>query len=1187
MKKKFCFNRDCKFSGLFKLLKVMKLTVFLLLFSVVGVLANKSYSQTKELNLNMREATVKEVLNTIEKQSEFYFLYSENLIDVERKVDVTFKNKKIEHALKLIFEGTDVTYSIRDRIIVLTTPEVSGNDIIVQQQKTVSGAVTDKTGEPLPGVTVVVKGTTRGTVTNADGNYSLTNIPEDATLVFSFVGLKTQEIAVYNQTQINVEMEVDAIGLDEVIAIGYGTMKKSDLTGSVAMVTSETINRIPSSNIEDALKGRMAGVLVQQSAGANPTGGSFIRIRGYNSINPDANTPLYVINGMPMQNVNLSAIDPENIQSVNVLKDASATAIYGSRAAGGVILITTKKGIEGESSFNFSVQTGVQNPIDNYDMANSEEWYRGMEIGMDLDFTEAEKMANKKYLAYFTPLVYDAAAGKPKYDVAWDEAFLNYNAPWNKYSLNVTGGKEGFNYYINGSYEDRDGVLIGSEMKRYSLNSNFEIELTKKLRVGTTFNGSVIQSKRRVDLNERWGRLQTFEQTIFTPAWVPNEDENGNPIDLPSLRFAPGGFGLTDEELKKIDTQAYTRAINWNKLYQSSGRDYTTSERKILTTLYLEFEPVKKLIFKVNGGVDFSFNDIKNIDHILPLLYQPDASVNIRRDFRYNQNYLVELTGKYSWQPLPEHNFEFLAGTSIQKDRSDFIFQNAWGSVSNELDQLSNMPLSRTLFNGNEEITVSSPAGIPTELRLNSQFGRFNYNWGNRYLLTATLRSDGSSKFTGENLYGVFPSVALGWNIGNENFTEPLDWLSQAKFRASWGLTGSQAGIRNFMYLSKTTTSSNVFGLATLPDNIGNRDIKWEAIEQYNVGLDLGLFDNRINASFDAYYKKTNDMLGDIPLNPASGFSSIAGNLGSMENKGFEFVINSRNVVQGDFSWSSNFVFSLNRNKILDLGTNPDGSKKDDIKIGSRNILKIGYPIHEFYLYKTDGIWQEEESEEAAKFPKNNGNVPGTWKYVDINGDYQLTEDDKMILPSPHPKFSGGFDNIFSYKIFTLSVLATYMYGHKIYNTNRELIETGHPGYSRSKWYTENAWTPENRSNVANRIFNVTNGDPVTGSISGASSKNLEDASFIKIASISLNCSLPENWAAKVALQGATIGFNITNPFVFTKYTGVDPETQRPIENQDQHTGIARESSPNSPRGIDQSNYPNARYYLINLKLRF
>jgi len=1162
----------------------MRIAIILLLVGFLQTQANDAYSQNTKLSISFSNTELAKVLDKIENLSEFYFLYNEKLIDATRKVSIEAKDERIEEVLKNIFSGTDVEYTITDRKIILAPAYLSESQ---QQGKKVTGKVTDQTGASLPGVSVVVKGTTTGVITDNNGNYSLANIPENSTLQFSFVGMKSQDVAVGNKAAINVVLKEETIALDEVVAIGYGTVKKKDATGSMEQLTSTTIGRTVNSNVEDALKGQFAGASVRQSGGANPSGGSYIRIRGYNSINQDANKPLYIVNGMPVSDAGIDNIDPGNIESVNILKDASATAIYGSRAAGGVIIINTKKGIKGEAIFNAKVQTGIQNPINVFDMCNSQEFYKLVEQGWDNQFTQAQKLTNKAYNAYYSPVVYDTANKRPLYDFNWGEAFLNNNAPWNKYSFGVTGGKEDFNYYLNSSIEDRDGVLIGSNVKRYSLNASFDVKISSKFRAGVSFDASLLKEKRRVDTDDVWAGNQasSYIQTVFTPHWVPNVDTNGEVIDLANLSKSPNGWGLTPGQLATIDAASvYASVVNWNKLYQTSARKYNTNTGRLISNVYAEYEPIQKLVFKLNAGVDITYIDLKNQDGILPKVYALNESVYIRRQISLRNNYLMEFTGRYNWNFGKDHEMNVLFGTSIQQDRSDYMYQQAWGSKNNLLNELGNMPLTRTLSTG-LQVTSSSPNGMPSEFRLGSYFGRFNYTFRGKYLLTATVRRDGSSRFTGKNQYGTFPSVGLAWNMKEESFMSKLDWIQSSKLRASWGLTGNQSSVAQNMYVSQTNTSTNVFGVAVSPRNFGNPDIRWESIEQYNAGLDLELFKGRISTSFDIYRKVTKDMLGDIPLNPASGFSNMAGNLGSMENKGFEISIKSVNISKNDFSWTSNFVLSHNRNKILDLGTNPDGSKKDNIFVGSRNILKIGEPLQQFYLYQSTGIWQVEDAAEAAKFAASSGNIPGSERFLDVNGDHVYNNSDRVVMASPHPKFAGGFSNTLNYKDFSLSVLATYMYGHKIYNTNKELTEYGHPGFNKTKEYAANAWTAVNRNNKFPLMQNYSYVQ--YGAVNSSNSRFLEDGSFIKISSISLGYSLPKQLISKANFKRATVSMSVTNPFVFTKYTGIDPETQTPMESVNLYTQLPQATPVTTPLGVDGTGYPNARYFTLSLDLDF
>ena len=508
MKKKFCLDRDWKLSGLIKLLKVMKLTVFLLLVSVAGVLANRSYSQTKMLNLNIREATVKEVLKSIEEQSEFHFLYSENLINVERKVNLTIENKKMEQVLNLIFEGTDVEYSIRDRFIILTTPEIRTEDIeVLQQQKTVSGKVTDTSGSPLPGVTLVIKGTTQGTITNANGEYSLSDIPAGATLQFSFVGMRTQEIAVDGQTEINVVMKEESIGIDEVVAIGYGTMKKNDLTGSVSSVTSDNFKTTPLRDITSMLQGSVSGIEIVKTSGA-PGSSSIVRIRGGNSMQ-GSNDPLYVVDGLPGGTVT----NPNDIESVQILKDASATAIYGSRGANGVIIITTKRG-NLNSNVNLNVYYGIQKVRNKLEMLNAQEY---------------AEFANEKAENIGVSPYYDI--NNLQGDTDWQDVAFRL-APSSNYNLSITGGNEMNKYGIFGNYTNQKGIIHNSDYSIGSIRVNLDNKVSKWFNISTSIFASHSVSNNVNVSTDSNGLI--YRILVMNPI-APVYDENGDYYPVRSL----------------------------------------------------------------------------------------------------------------------------------------------------------------------------------------------------------------------------------------------------------------------------------------------------------------------------------------------------------------------------------------------------------------------------------------------------------------------------------------------------------------------------------------------------------------------------------------------------------------------------------------------------------------------------
>lgn len=1133
-----------------KLMLIMKFTIGLFLLVGFHAMASGSYAQETKVTVKMKNAHVKEVLQEIERSSEFFFVYNNRLVDVEKVVDVDAEGEMIRDILDRLFDKEEVSYTVMGRQIVLSPSEMMSDDKFAQQQQEVRGKVTDQSGEPIPGANVVLKGSpATGAITDIDGNYVLDGVDENSVLVFSFVGFENQELPLNGRSVINVTLKQATIGLDEVVAVGYGYTKKRDLTGSVAQVKSETIEKIPSTTIQDALAGNVAGTMVRNASGDDPNGGSYIMIRGISSTNGAANSPLYVIDGVPLFDANLRTIDPNIIESVEVLKDASATAIYGARAAAGVILITTKKGEKGTANVEFSASYGVQNAAKTYDVLSGQEHWDLVMQGWELDFTQEQLDNNNRYQQYFDPVIYDAEKGGVRYNFPWTESFLVDNAPWQKYSIGLNGGNDKFTYNVIGAYEDRDGIIIGSGLERYSLNATFNVDVSEKVKMGLSLIGNYSESVQRADVGGLWGGY-SYMQTVITPPWVPAYDEEGNWIDLPTDEETRGKFVLN-------------RASAWNKLWRTSNRDYSSRNRRVMSNFNVEWKPVKDLTLRTSVGIDMLWKDGRYIDHMLPF-QRPFPMVRNNRSYNESLNYVLDEVATYEKVIGNDHRVKAMAGASLQENSTDFLQLSINGSTNDNLDQIGNMPTYLKDEDGNI-INSIGKGGMPTTVRLASFFGRLNYTFLERYLLTATLRHDGSSKFGVNNKFGTFPAVGLGWHINEESFMEQFTFIDNLKLRGSWGQTGNQSPIGNFTYLSTAYSAGSVFGLQTQPASMGNAGIRWEVVEQTDIGFDLSLFDNRIGVIFDWYNRESKDMLGSLPLNPASGYNNIAGNLGSIQNQGVELSLNTSNIRRNDFQWNTNFNIAFNKNKVLDLGTLPDGSKKDDIVSGN-NITSIGEPMGMFYLWKFDGVWQEEETEEAQKYNR----VPGSYKYVDVNGDNVYNRDDKAVYGNPHPKFTGGMTNRLQYKDVELSFLFTFMGGHQLLNNVKMRIESGHPPFNQTTEMMKNSWTPENRSNRYQRMWNFSNSKTDVAS----STRMLEDADFLKLSNVSLNYNLPERWLEYARLKRARIGISAKNLITITDYSGLDPEAEAATANP-------------WVNGIDNTPYPSAKTVLFNLKLSF
>ncbi len=1077
MKKIYCFIREWKIPGLIKLFRVMKLTIILWLLSVVSVLANKTYSQTKTLKLSMHNTTVKEVLNSIEEQSEFYFMYSEKVIDVNRKVDVNIENQKVDATLKLLFKGTDVNYTINDRIIVLTTPEVyNTNSERGIQQGSVSGKVTDKDGLPLPGVTVVVKGTTNGTITDMDGNYSISNVPDNATLQFSFVGMLTQEVVVGSQTSIDVTMEFDAIGIEEVVAIGYGTMKKSDLTGSLSSISSKDIRKQPVTNISQALQGRASGVVVTNNSGA-PGGSVKIRIRGANSL-MGSNAPLYIVDGVAL-NIDISDLNVNDIESVEVLKDASATAIYGSRGANGVILITTKRGKKDQTEATLTINTGVSHLAKKYDL---------MDAGQFAELVDQYKPD------YFTDE--QIASYKANGGVDWQDEVFQTGVSQD-YQMSLTGGSAKSNYYFSGNYVDQTGIVTGSKLQKYAVRSNISSSLRDKIKVDLNLYASRIKGENNED-----------NGSIEAPLWLA-------PLFPPTFQIytSPGQWNRTDN---------LSGPGPANPLMILKERYSDKLSNSITVNSRLAYDITKDLKLVVVSGVDNNSTQAGSITNQWLNPVTQSASLREAKSFTWQNSNILTYQKTFA-------DVHSLAITAVN-EQSQFVY-NGFGATGTDISPISVGYDNLGIANGKNATSYKA------QNSLRSYLGRISYSVMNRYLLTVSYRADGTSKFQGKNKWGYFPSAAVAWRISEEPFMKNQDVINNLKLRGSWGKTGNQ-GIDAYATIAKIVSWMNTFGQSTAyPGSIvsgaDNPDLKWETTEQKNIGIDISVLNSRLNFSADFYDKMTSDLLYAAVIPIYNGGGSINKNIGDMENKGLDVSVSGTPVSTKDLKWNSSFNISAYKNKLLSLGIDTfflGNIYSAGLTTESPFAVKVGEALGSFWGYEWQGVYKSSEANEAAKY----GFQPGDNKYLDYNNDGVIDSKDKHIIGNALPKFVWGFDNTFTYKNLELNIMLQGVHGRKILNTIYPAATTILSSATAiSAVDGADYWTPQNENARFASPTSSTNKNYIE------STQFLQDGSYIKVKNVALAYNLKHNVLKFADLK---LTLSAQNLYTFTKYKGWDPE---------------------------------------------
>jgi TonB-dependent starch-binding outer membrane protein SusC len=1002
-------------------------------------------------------------------------------------------------------------------------------------QRSITGTVTHASdNQPIPGISVLEKGTQNGTITDAYGNYAIQVRPDATQLVFSFIGMKTVEEEIGNRNRIDVVMQDDAIGLEEVVAIGYGTIRKSDLTGSVGSVKMEEIRKNPVSSLDQSLQGRVAGVQVVQVS-AQPGGSTLFRVRGGNSIYA-GNEPLYVIDGMQVnssENLSflsapalntLSSLNPNDIESIEVLKDASATSIYGAKGANGVVLITTKRGKSGSDKVSFEAYYGMQKISNRIEVMNAEQYA--------ILFDEAGQNAAIEDGTNYTPEFPDPASlGE---GTNWQDEIYRI-APTQNYQLAASGGNDRTQYAITGNFFSQDGIIIGSDFKRYSFRTNMDHAVSKKLKVGTSF------SLNKTNANI----IGTATQAGFFPG-VVNTALTMSPV-LP-IRDSTGQYTIKDP---------YADA--WLDNPVTVTRDVTAKNNifKLVGNAYANYTIVKGLNLKVSLGLD-QYNNTQ--DYYNPSYTYSGSFNNGQARFLFTDTYniLNENILNYSKNFNGLHQLDALAGFTYQRSDSRTFIEVVTGFPNDRLGhygiaEAENMPNIMTGF---------------TEGALISYLGRVNYSYESKYLFTVSHRIDGSSKFGPNNRFGHFPSMALAWRISAEPFMENVDAIYNMKLRTSLGLSGNDA-IPNNLYIPTMNSTTYYFNNATPATGytqgvIGNDDLRWETTRQLDVGLDLALLRGRISLVTDYYQKLTYDMLYYAEVPYTSGFNTAMINVGTMSNNGFEFTLNTVNI-EGPFSWTSDFSISFNKSKVVSLNNNDATYVSDDqykLKIGYWSIIAEGEELGSFYGRVSDGIWQSDEAENAAIY----GAKPGDFKYEDLNNDNKIDSEDRTIIGHAQPDYFWSFNNTLSFKGLELSIYIHGVQGNDILNSNRFELESGN-GLSNASIAMLNRWTEDNPSNQYPRANR--NADYLH-----MSDRYLEDGSYTRLQLVSLAYNLPGKCVSRTGLGGIRIYVSGKNLLTLTDYSGFDPE-------------VGRFGTSNIRQGYDLGGYPSARTYLIGLSLDF
>lgn len=1081
----------------------MRLTT-ILLFTFLMESSAEGFSQ-QTVTLSKKDAAIQQVFRDIRRQTGYDFLYSSQVLANALPVTVSLRNASLQEAMQAVLKGQPMVYNIVDRTVVIKLKERAPAPVAdTTQPLQVSGQVKDDKGEPLPGVTIQVKGTATGKATDKDGRFTIAVPGKDAVLQFSYIGFHPQELAVGENTSFNVTLKPSLEGLNEVVVVGYGTVAKKDLTGSLTQVKSKEVTAVPAGNVLLALNGRAAGVQVMQNNGA-PGGPVSIRIRGTNSIK-GSNEPLYVVDGFPVNGTNPTMINNMDIETIDILKDASATAIYGSRGANGVVLITTKRGKAGRTKVDFETSYGIQQLRKKLDLMNAKEYATF--------YNEQAKNDNQQ--PYFTQQQIDGFG--EGYD--WQDLVFT-TAPMKLASLNVSGGNERTQFSMSGSVFDQAGIVKGSNYKRYSLRANVNHEISKKFTFNLTSTLTRLETARKDHEGGSRGNSMISAAISAPPTLTPYNDDG-------SYRVLSGAYPFVATDLI-------------NPLNFLNERSRTTKANVILANASLSYQLLPGLTLKIAGGIEN--RDDRTDEYITSNYINSTGSSSVSTG--QFTSLLSENTISYN-KTFGRHSLAAVTGFTFQDFQTTFLSGGGTG-------YLSDAP-------GTGNIGSADAPGVPStgyaKSALASFLARVNYSYDDKYLATISFRQDGSSKYSEGNKWGGFPSAALAWRISNEDFMKGNGVVSDLKLRASWGITGSQAidpyATLNRLFSNKTVFDDRLY-TTYAPGNVLPGNLRWETTEQKDIGLDVGLLQNKITVTADYYIKHTRNLLNTVILPSSMGFGSTLRNVGEMKNQGFELGVDAH-IFTGAFQWDLGGNISFNRNKVMKLYGGEDimgGGVGAIIINDNSNILREGQPLGRFWGYMEDGYDER-----------------GRIKYVDTDKDGAITVKDKTYIGDPNPDFIYGLNSSMSYKNFSLNIFVQGSQGNDIFNISAigNTIDYGF-GLNMPRDVYNNHWTPQN-TNAKYPLISV-NANVRT------SNRFVEDGSYLRLKNVELGYQLPVQKAGINWLRSLQVFASGQNLLTFTQYSWWDPEVN------------ARGGENSTSQGYDAYGYPISRSYTFGIRAGF
>lgn len=1137
-------------SQLFKIFIHMKLTVAVILIFGLQISA-KVHSQS--VTLTIQDAPLDRIFLEIEQKTAYRVIFNDDVIPKNKTFSINAKNEDVKDVLTNLLKTTPLTYKIIQDDLLVIINKTSIQEILI------SGRVVDEDGEALVGVSVKEKGTTTGTVTDVNGNFQITVTGESSVLVFNYIGFKIEEVTVGDKRTLNVTLRGSTTALNEVVVVGYGSQSRKDVTGAISTIKPEDLESTPVTSVDALLQGRAAGVQVTTNSGA-PGGGVSVRIRGNTSIS-SGNDPLYVIDGIPVVSDDLSGgsglstngqinaladINPNDIESIQVLKDASATSIYGARAANGVVLITTKRGSRGgQTRFSFNNYAGMVQAPRKLPLLNGEE---AKTLFLERRYNAAENAAVNFPQLLDNPSRNDFETYNNNTD--WQDAVLRSSLMQN-YSIGMQGGDQSTRYAISLGYLEQQGHIIETKFNRITSRINIDYDASKKLRFGNSL--AFTRSKTNLMDQSTGTNIQGFSdpnpyfsalvKSPFLPVF--EQDRAGNNTGE--------YFGLVRDFQDVINPVGVARQLT-NDAFNN----------RLLGNLFGEYDILGALKFRSSISVDY-FN-LKE-KRFVPAANREAGSQNTQ-EF----NWINENTLNYSKLFSEKHNFSALAGLSFQESRRERLRSRGQNSPSDLLSDLNSAPVLVDGFSNAETWGISS------------LFGRVTYSYDDKYLFTGNIRRDGSSRFGANNKFAVFPSASIGWRVSAEPFMQKVELVNDLKIRASYGTTGNQ-NIGNYRSLVLYSGGANYLGNGGIsPSNVGVPDLSWESTNQANLGLDVTLFNNRVTLITDYYVKKTKDLLLSVPLPGTAGFGSSLQNFGDVENKGWEFAALTK-VLTGGFKWNVDVNIGTNRNKILRL---PGGDPIIRNYLGLFGIAQEGEAIGTFYGWNMLGVYARDEDNIARdaqgntllesdgvtprRIRNNSANGPafagGDVIFEDINHDGIINDDDRVVIGKAFPDFFGGINNSLSFKNWDLNVFLQFSKGNDVINGTRRSLEQMSNSYNS----TVNTLRRWRKQGDVTDVPKAISGDPMGNA--RQSTRWVEDGSYFRFKTVTLGYNIPTNiMGGRALFRNAKVYVTGQNLLTFTNYLGIDPEV-----NALRDPLLA---------GIDIGTYPQSRTFIFGLNLGF